>query len=86
MATKAIPQRAEDHPTDRAYQEGGGEGAERGDQLCGTAGTREEDLADDHGQIAVDPEVEPLHGVTERGCADGLFKQAAIDNGDIVYG
>ncbi len=83
---EAIAERTEYHPADRAHEEGSGKGPEGGDQLRGAAGTREEDLADDHSQIAVNPEVEPLHGITERSCADGFFKQAAIDNGNVVYG
>jgi len=41
---------------------------------------------DNHRQIAVHAEVEPLHRVTQRGSANGAFQQLIIDDRDVFDG
>jgi hypothetical protein len=80
----AIAQRAEHQAAQRPHQERHGEGGEGGDHLCGGIAGREEHLADGDGQIAVDTEVEPLHGIAECGGADGALEHGLVDDGDLI--
>jgi hypothetical protein len=84
LAAVAITQRAEHQAAQRPHQERHGEGGERRDHLRGGIAGREEHLADGDGQIAVDTEVEPLHGIAECGGADGALEHGLVDDGDLI--
>ena len=78
LPADAVAERAEDHAAERADEEGRGEGAEGGQQLGGGVARGEEDLADGDRDVAVDTEVEPFHGVAERGRLHGALDQRRV--------
>jgi hypothetical protein len=79
LAAHAVAQRAEDQAAEGADQEGRSEGAERRQELGGRIAGREEDLAQGDGDVAVDAEVEPLHGVAQRGGLHGTLHEGRVD-------
>lgn len=83
LAADTVAERAEVGAAQGAYEERHGEGGERRQQLGGVAAAGEEHVADGDREIAVDPEVEPFHGVTERGGLHGAFDDPLVGDGDI---
>ncbi len=84
LAPITVAERAEHQAAEWTHQECHGEGGEGGDHLCRGVAGREEHLADGDGQIAVDTEVEPLHGIAKCGGAHGALEHGLVDDGDLI--
>ncbi len=83
LAADLVAHGAEEHAAQRSYEEGDGEGGERGEELGCVVPGREEDMAQGGGEVGVDAEVEPLHGVTERGRLDCALDRLVVRDGDV---
>jgi len=86
VAAIAVPQGPQHDAAQRAHEESGGEGGERGDQLHGGFVAREENLPQRDRQIAVNAKVEPLHRIAERGRGDGAVEGGTVNDGDVADG
>src|SRR6478752_220555 len=83
LAADLVPHGAEEHAAEGPDEECHREGRERREELGGVVPGGEEDVPDGDGQVGVDAEVEPLHGVTERGRLHGPLDRLVVGDGDV---
>ncbi len=83
LAAELVAHRSEEHAAQRAHEEGHGEGGERGEELGGVVPGGEEHVPEGDGQVGVDAEVEPLHGVAERGRLHGPLDRGVVGDRDV---
>ena len=75
---------AENNPAEGTGKEGGGENTQAEDQLGGGIGLGEEYGTHGDGEVAVDTDVKPFHGVADDGSADGLFHHRFVNDIHII--
>jgi hypothetical protein len=87
LAPEAATERAEDHSAERTHDKRRCQRAEGGDQVNradAVAGV--EHLRDRGGDVAVDPEVVPLHEIADRSALDGPTRHLGVSDLDLVAG
>ncbi|MNN18907.1 hypothetical protein D3C81_1321270 [compost metagenome] len=83
LSAELVAQGTEEQPAQRANQKRNREGGQGRDHLHAGVGVGEEHLAQGVSDEAVYAEVEPLHGIAQRGGGDRLAHLGVVDDGDV---